>query len=59
MAVLKVWGRYTNYFTKIKNEELEIVDNKSNVDKLLIGMGIPVDMLNWYEIDSRNYEHAP
>jgi len=47
--LLKVWGRYTNYGTKIRNEQIPIVDDKTNIDKLLIGMGIPVDMLNWFE----------
>lgn len=45
--------------SKIKNEELPIVDDKSNIDKLLIGMGIPVDMINWFDQDARMYEHAP
>lgn len=49
IGLLKVWGRYTNYGTKIRNEQIPIVDDKTNIDKLLIGMGIPVDMLNWFE----------
>lgn len=26
---------------------------------MLIDMGIPVDMLNWFEEDDRNYQYAP
>ena len=36
-----------------------MIDDKSDVDKILIGLGIPVDMLNWYDEDSRNFEFAP
>lgn len=25
------------------------------VDKMLIDLGIPVDMINWFEDDDRNY----
>ncbi|KAL4438288.1 hypothetical protein ABPG74_009711 [Tetrahymena malaccensis] len=59
LSILKVWGRYTNYMSKIKNEELQLVDDKTNIDKILIGMGIPVDMINWFDQDARMYEHAP
>jgi hypothetical protein len=54
IATLKVWGRYTNYLTKMKNQEIPLITDKSNVgnfpqlipDKILIGMGIPVDLMN-------------
>ena len=26
---------------------------------MLIDMGIPVDMLNWFEEDDRNFNYAP
>lgn len=45
--------------SRIKNEEIPIVDEKSNIDKIMIGMGIPVDLINWFDEDARIYEHAP
>jgi centrosomal protein CEP104 len=45
--------------SKLKNEEIEVDNDKTNIDKLLIGMGIPVDMINWFDTDARMYEHAP
>lgn len=45
--------------SKIRNEEIPLVEDKTNIDKLLIGMGIPVDMINWFDEDARIYEHAP
>jgi len=45
--------------SKVRNEEIALTNDKTDIDKLLIGLGIPVDILNWYEEDSRNYEHAP
>lgn len=26
---------------------------------MLIDLGIPVDMINWFEDDDRNYQYAP
>lgn len=45
--------------SRLKNEEIPLVDDKQNIDKLLIGMGIPVDLINWFDMDARMYEHAP
>ncbi len=33
--------------------------DKDNIDKLLIGLGIPVDMIGWFDQDARVYDHAP
>lgn len=35
------------------------MNDKSKVDKVLIGMGMPLDLLGWFEEDDRNYEYAP
>jgi centrosomal protein CEP104 len=26
---------------------------------MLVGLGIPVDLLNWFDEDDRNFEYAP
>lgn len=32
IATLKIWGRYTNYLAKIKNNEAPIIDQQSTID---------------------------
>ena len=59
LASFKLWGRKTAYFTRIKNEELPITNNKSAIDKILIGLGVPVDLIAWFDEDDRNYQYAP
>ncbi|EGR30972.1 hypothetical protein IMG5_119870 [Ichthyophthirius multifiliis] len=59
LKTLKIYGRYTNYLSKINNNEIYEDSNKDNVDKLLIGLGIPIDMIGWFDQDARVYDHAP
>lgn len=59
IATLKLWGRKTAYFTRIKNEELPLTSNKAGIDKILIGLGVPVDLIAWFDEDDRNYQYAP
>jgi centrosomal protein CEP104 len=54
-----VWGCPRSYLTNIKNEQLEPCGARDSIDKMLIDMGIPVDMLNWFEEDDRNFQYAP
>lgn len=42
-----------SYGTRIKNEEIPLSDDKTTIDKLLIGMGIPIDLMGWFEDDLR------
>ena len=42
--------------TKLKNHEAPIVEDKKRVDTILIGLGIPIDMMNFYDEDYRNFE---
>lgn len=55
--LLKVWGVLRTY--NISDTTEEVVNQKDNIDKMLIDMGIPVDMINWFEDDDRNYQYAP
>ena len=59
IATFKLWGRKTAYFTRIKNEELPVTNNKSAIDKILIGLGVPVDLIAWFDEDDRNFQHSP
>jgi hypothetical protein len=51
--LLKVWGKYTNYINKVKNHEIPLAYDRSEVDKILVGIGIPVDLMGWFEEDYR------
>lgn len=59
LASLKLWGRKTAYFTRIKNEELPSTSSKAAIDKILIGLGIPLDLIAWFDEDDRNFQYAP
>ena len=59
IANLKLWGRKTAYFTRIKNEEIPLTNNKTAIDKILIGLGVPVDLIAWFDEDDRNFQYAP
>jgi len=59
IGAFKVWGRVTGYDKGIKNEQIPLVRDKDSVDKVLIGLGVPLDLLAWFEEDERNYEHSP
>ncbi|KRX06659.1 Armadillo-type fold [Pseudocohnilembus persalinus] len=60
LAFLKIWGRHTNYVNKIFNHEIPMQsEQKDNIDKILIDQGIPIDLMNWYHEDCRQWEHAP
>jgi hypothetical protein len=41
---------------KIKNEQIPLAQDKATVDQLLIGLGIPIDLLGWFEDDLRENE---
>ena len=71
IATLKIWGANRHYLSGVKNEQIPQVGNIDIIgflfqnffilifflllDKLLIGLGVPVDQLNWFEEDDRNY----
>jgi len=56
ISVLKVWGRHTGYYTRISNKQIPKVKDKSKIDELLINLGMPVDLLSWFEEDNRSYD---
>ena len=53
---MKIWGKHTATLSRIKNEEIPLKEDKTTIDKLLIGMGIPIDLLGWFEDDLRESE---
>lgn len=59
LGVLKFWGRKTAYFTRISNKEIPLSQNKDPIDKILIGLGIPLDLIAWFDEDARNFLHSP
>jgi centrosomal protein CEP104 len=59
LSVLKFWGRKTAYFTQIKNEQIPLISNNDAIDKILIGLGVPVDLIAWFDEDVRNFGHSP
>ena len=46
-------------YNKIKNEELPLTSDKGHIDKILMELGMPLDLLTWFEADDRNYGYAP
>ena len=59
IGCLKVWGRPTEYYSRLKNETLPVTNDKSQVDKILISIGLPLDLIAWFDEDDRNFEFAP
>lgn len=59
IGAFRVWGRHTGYHHNVKNKEIPIVDDKSSVDKILVQLGMPLDLLAWAEEDMRNFDHTP
>ncbi|CAD8106995.1 unnamed protein product [Paramecium primaurelia] len=57
ISLLKIWGIPRSY--NIVDQSEEVYGAKDNIDKMLIDLGIPVDMINWFEDDDRNYQYAP
>ncbi|KAM3136863.1 hypothetical protein pb186bvf_011122 [Paramecium bursaria] len=57
IQILKIWACARSY--NINDHTEEVFGNKDNIDKLLIDLGIPVDMINWFEDDDRNFQYAP
>ena len=43
--MLKIWGRNTSYYNKIKNEEMPLTNDKGHIDKILMELGMPLDLL--------------
>ena len=59
VGALKIWGRFSGYHHGVKNEEIPLTKDNSEVEKVLIGMGIPLDLLAWFEEGERNFDYAP
>jgi len=59
IGALKVWGRFSGYHHGVKNEENPLSKDNSEVEKVLIGMGIPLDLIAWFNEGERNFEYAP
>ena len=55
---MKVWGRHTGYHAGVKNHQIPVTNDKSKIDALLVNLGIPVDLLSWFEEDNRSYDVA-
>ena len=56
VSLMKIWGRHTGYHTKITNKQIPLTKNKNKVDELLVNLGMPVDLLSWFEEDDRSYD---
>jgi len=59
IGALKVWGRFSGYHHGVKNDENPLSKDNSEVEKVLIGMGIPLDLIAWFNEGERNFEYAP
>ena len=60
MSVLKFWGRPLKYNEPDNYDTVdEKWNDKSKVDKLLIELGMPIDLLAWFDEDDRNFEYSP
>lgn len=58
LAVLKVWGRKIDYTMSI-NTFSPVKSNTDEVDKILLGMGVPLELLLWSKEDFDAYRYAP
>ena len=38
---------------------MPLSNDKGHIDKILMELGMPLDLLNWFESDDRNYGYAP
>ena len=46
---IKIWGRLTGYETNISNKFLPHANDKVRLNKLLLEMGVPTEIFNYYE----------
>ena len=58
LAVLKIWGRKIDYSMTINKISL-IKTQTDEVDKILLGMGVPLELLLWSKEDFESYRYAP
>lgn len=58
LGSLKVWGRKMDYQMPI-NEISPVKTQTDEVDKVLLGMGVPLEMIYWSKEDLNSYRYAP
>ena len=58
LAHLKVWGRPLAYDLSIRQIN-EAVGNSDSVDKVLMSVGMPLDLITWSHESQDSFRHAP
>lgn len=56
---LRVWGRSTSYESKLSNTFQPLKQDTIKINRILLTMGVPPDVLGWYEQDNRTYDNMP
>ena len=59
LAVLKIWGRKIDYTMSINQINPVRKTQTDEVDKILLGMGVPLELLLWSKEDFDSYRYAP
>jgi hypothetical protein len=47
LGLLKIWGQPLGYYKGVHNDATPIQSNKEEVDRVLIEMGLPMEIVNW------------
>jgi centrosomal protein CEP104 len=58
LGAVKVWGRKIDYSMNINNIS-PVKSNSDEVDKILLGMGVPLEIILWSKEDFESYRYAP
>ena len=58
LGVLRVWGRPISYNAKLNQVESS-KSKDDTVDKILMSMGVPLELLMWSKEDHNSYRYAP
>ena len=58
LALLKIWGRKLDYTMNI-NQIAPVKSHTDEVDKLLLGMGVPLELILWSKEDLDSFRYAP
>jgi len=59
IAHFRVWGRLTGYETKLENAAIPIKSDKVRMNKILLEMGVPSDIFNFYEEGNNDVNNLP
>jgi len=47
LSLLKIWGQPLGYYKGVTNEATPIRSSKEEVDRVLVEMGLPLDIVTW------------